>query len=133
VLLSGLDRQPERPWDVGELEPCDPGAVNELDAAVLLEEMWRCAVPLPEEDETVTAELLAPYSRTFPGLSAAVGPQISADALADAVALLPPRLRLGLVAASRPADLLAIVGWTAGELDAAPSPKPVCHRELWLD
>ena len=35
VLLSGLGRQPERPWDVGELEPCHPGAVGELDAAVL--------------------------------------------------------------------------------------------------
>jgi hypothetical protein len=42
VLLSGLKRQPERPWDVGELEPFDPAAVDELDAAVLLEQMWRC-------------------------------------------------------------------------------------------
>lgn len=59
MLPSGLERQTERRWDVGELEPCDLAAVGELGAAVLLEKMWRCSVPVPEEDEAVTAELLA--------------------------------------------------------------------------
>ena len=28
VLVSGLRGEPERPWDSGELWPCEPGAVN---------------------------------------------------------------------------------------------------------
>ena len=133
VLLSGLNGQPERPWDVGEREPCDPAAVSELDPAVQLEEMWRCSVPVPEEDEAETAKLLAPHSRAFPGLAAAAGPQISLDDLAGAMASLPPPLRLGLVAASRPADVPAVVGWT-GALNYHATPAPLaCVLRSWED
>jgi Transposase len=62
VLLSGLEGQPERPWDVGELEPFDPAAVDELDAAVLLEQMWRRSVPDPEEDQTITRTAGSPLA-----------------------------------------------------------------------
>jgi Domain of unknown function (DUF4253) len=133
VLLSGLKGQPERPWDVGELEPCVPGSVDDLDAAALLEEMWDSAVPIPEEDEAADAELLAPYSRAFPGLSASAGPQIGADNVAGAMASLPPPLRLGLVAASRPADVPAITGWMgAGNYIDTPSPLASVLRS-WED
>ena len=136
VLLSGLRRQPERPWDSGELEPCDPGTIGELDAAVLLEEMWDGGVPFPEkheEDEAATAELLAPYSRAFPGLSGSAGPQIGADDVAGAVASLPAPLRMGLVAASRPADVPAIVGWM-GAVNYIATPAPLaCVLRSWED
>lgn len=133
VLLSGFRRQPERPWDVGELEPCDPDAVGELDAAALLEDMWRIAIPKPEEDETVTAKLLAPFSRAFPGLAAAAGPQTSAADVASAVALLPSPMRLGLVAASRPADVPAIVGWTGAINYYATAAPLACVLRSWED
>jgi hypothetical protein len=133
VLLSGFRWQPERPWDVGELEPCDLGAVGELDAAVLLEDMWRSAVPVPEEDGTVTAKLLAPHSRAFPGLVEVVGPEIGVDDLASASTLLTPSLRLGLMAASRPADVPAIVGWT-GAINYYATPAPLaCVLRSWED
>jgi hypothetical protein len=92
---------------VGELEPRDPGAVGELDAAVLLEEMWRLALPVPGIDDAEVADLLGPYSRAFPGLSEPTGPQTGVDDLADAVALLPPPLRLGLVGVRLPGRVLA--------------------------
>ena len=133
VLLSGLERQPKRPWDVGELEPFDLAAVDELDAAVLLEQMWRWSVPEPEEDETLTAELLAPHSRTFPGLAAGAGPRISADDLARAVASLPQPLLLGLVVASRPADVLAVVGWDGAINYHGTSAPLACVLRSWED
>ena len=133
VLLSGFSWQPERPWDVGELEPCDPGAVGELDAAEVLEDMWRSAVPRPVEDEAVTAKLLAPHSRAFPGLAAAAGPPISAADLAGTAALLPSPLRLGLVAASRPADVPAIVGWTGASNYYAMAAPLACVLRSWED
>jgi hypothetical protein len=133
VLLSGLERQSERPWDIGELEPCDPGVADELDAAVLLEDMWDSAVPLPGEDEGRTAELLAPYSRAFPGLSAAAGPQIGADDVAGAVGSLPAPLRLGLVAASRPADVPATVGWMGAVNYIATPARLACVLRSWED
>lgn len=133
VLLSGLEGHPERPWDVGELEPFDPAAVDELDAAVLLEQMWRCSVPEPEEDQAITAELLAPHPRTFPGLAAGTGPRISADDIAGVVASLPQPLRLGLVAASLPADVLAVVGWTGAINYHATSAPLACVLRSWED
>jgi hypothetical protein len=133
VLLSGFKWQPERPWDVGELEPCDPGAVGELDAAMLLEEMWRSAIPKPEEDEAVTAKLLAPYSRAFPGLAVAVGLETTTTDVASAVTLLPSPVRLGLVAASRPADVPAIVGWTGAINYYATAAPLACVLRSWED
>lgn len=73
VLLSGLERQPGRPWDVG-----------------------------------------------------------AAD-LAGAVASLPPPLRLGLVAASRSADVPTVVGWT-GAANYLPTPALLsCVLRSWED
>ena len=134
VLLSGLEGHPERPWDVGELEPFDPAAVNELDAAVLLEQMWRCSVPEPEEDQAITAELLAPHPRTFPGLAAGTGPRISAD---DG---LPASWRRCLSRSgwawwrrARPADVLAVVGWTGAINYHATSAPLACVLRSWED
>jgi hypothetical protein len=133
VLLSGLEGQPGRPWDAGELTPCDPGAVDELDATALLEGMWDEVVPAPEEDEDETAELLAPFSRSFPGLSAPAGQLISADDRDAAVASLPGALRLGLVAASRPADVPAIVGWQGSQNHGATPAALSCVLRSWED
>jgi Domain of unknown function (DUF4253) len=127
VLLSGLEGQPERPWDSGELWPCEPGAVDGLDPAAVLREMWQASVPVPEEDEAETAALLAPYSRAFPGLATADGPRAGPGDRRNAVALLAslaaPR-RLGLVAARRAADVPAIVGWQ-GAVNYCPTPAPL--------
>lgn len=111
VLLSGLAGQTERPWDIGELSPCDPGEVDRLEAPVVLEEMWRFSVPDPAEDDAETAEVLDPLSRAFPGLAPAMELMIGTKERRQAASSLPSPLRLGLIAASRPADALAVVGW----------------------
>jgi hypothetical protein len=127
VLLSGLRGEPERPWDNGELWPCEPGAVDSLDPAAVLRDMWQGSAPVPEEDEAEAAGLLGPYAGAFPGLAAADGPPIGAEGRRNAVALLAsltaPR-RLGLVAAPRAADVPATVGWD-GAVNYYPTPAPL--------
>ena len=68
-------------------------------------------MPVTEEDEAWTEEVLAPFSRSFPGLAAASAGRAGADQLAEAVASLAGPLRIGLVAAGRPADALVAAGW----------------------
>jgi hypothetical protein len=111
LLLSDLGGQPGRPWESGELGPPNPDALAGLDIRTLLPELWDWQVPDPEEDDEYTAEILGPYSRTFPGLAPASSGQADADRLAAAVDSLDGPLRVGLVLAGRPADTLVNMGW----------------------
>ena len=111
LLLSGLRGQSDRPWESGELGPPASGALAGLEVPALLRDGWDMHVPDPEEDEQETAELLAPFSRSFPGLAPAASGLASLAGLEEAVASLTEPMRIGLVVASRPADTLVSIGW----------------------
>jgi hypothetical protein len=120
ILLSGTGGDPQdtrRPWDDGEFDP--PPDVTELermDAATVLREMWDGTAceggeedEEEEEDEGVVA-MRAPFSRQFPGLAPAEDTPLGQDRIQNVLTSLRPA-RLGLVPASRPADVLPLIGW----------------------
>jgi hypothetical protein len=111
LLLSGLRGQSDRPWESGELGPPAFGAVSGLEVPALLRDGWDRHVPDPEDDDQETAELLAPFSRSFPGMAPAASVLASPAGLEQAVASLDEPMRIGLVVASRPADTLVSIGW----------------------
>jgi Domain of unknown function (DUF4253) len=125
LLLSGLPGQPERPWDSGELSPRHRSILDGMDAAAVLREMWDDHVPVPEEDDAETAELLAPYSRSFPGMAPPTDRPIGPDELSNTVYSLQEPMRPGLVAADRPADALLGVGWRGGAANYHGTPAPL--------
>ncbi len=53
------------------LGPSAFDALAGLEAPVLLRDGWDMCVPDPAEDQERTAKLLAPFSRSFPGLAPA--------------------------------------------------------------
>lgn len=122
ILLSGMGGDPQdtgRPWDNGELgPPPDVTELERMDAATVLREMWDGTAyeddeedwEEEEEDEGVVA-MRAPFSRQFPGLAPAEGISLSQGQIQDVLTSLPPA-RLGLVPASRPADVLPLIGWS---------------------
>lgn len=122
ILLSGLGgdaRDTRRPWDDGEFDaPADITQLERMDAASVLREMWDGTAyeddeydwDEEEEDEEMVA-MRAPFSRQFPGLAAAEGTSLSQDEIQQVLTSLRPA-RLGLVPASRPADVLPSIGWS---------------------
>jgi hypothetical protein len=122
----------ERPWDNAEFGTTDLGRMESLDPAQLLADWWEMGLPDPEEDEEQTAELLRPFSRTFPGLAPREDHPSADDELRDCLLALPEG-RLGLVVASRPADVLAVLGWRgAGNYGQSPEEMSVVLRS-WED
>jgi hypothetical protein len=86
VLLSGIEGDPERPWNTQEFrDPDDLTGLDDLDAAELLREDWLHQTTeyddYDEEDEEYQdddfarsiAEQVAPFSRRQPGVSPAPG------------------------------------------------------------
>ena len=133
LLLSGLRGERDRPWESGELEPPALGALAGLEAPAVLREGWDRHVPDPEEDQQETAELLAPFARSFPGLAPATTGLADPAGLEAAVASLESPLRIGLVLASRPADALVSIGWDgAANYHATAAPLTVILRS-WED
>lgn len=100
----------DRPWGSGELAPVPLAGVDALQAAVVLAGGWADSlVPLGEDPYV---ELLRPFGAAFPGLAAPLrreGPPafVPADAV-DRWGL----TRLGLVRCGRPADAVALIGWS---------------------
>jgi Domain of unknown function (DUF4253) len=122
ILLSGLGgdaQDTRRPWDNGEFDaPADVAQLERMDAASVLREMWDSTAyegddedwDEEEEDEEMVA-MRAPFSRQFPGLASAEDTSLSQDQIQNVLTSLRPA-RLGLVPASRPADVLPLIGWS---------------------
>jgi hypothetical protein len=88
----------------------DPGSSSDAgahDAGSVLAGFWSEAIPADDEDEGL--EQLAPFKKAFPGLA----PASQATGDSDAAEHVARELkgRLGLVAVTRPADALAVLGW----------------------
>ncbi|MEV0732191.1 DUF4253 domain-containing protein [Polymorphospora sp. NPDC050346] len=117
LLLEGLsDRDPDRPWRSGELDPdpaTDPAA---HDVDTVLAQWWRGVLPVEGEGAQGRA-VVAPFGDTWPGLAAPGSPREDPDECATEFArflvldswLTAPRI--GLVPSTRGADTLADLGW----------------------
>jgi hypothetical protein len=114
-----------RPWQSGEFFPDDLAKADAVTPAAQLAEWWSSHTHL--DDETLTdgertrhAAIYEPYGDQWPGLAPAgewLGtPDDHAAGMAAALISHQPAHRLGLIAANRGADALAVVGW-AGPLN----------------
>jgi hypothetical protein len=118
----------ERPWDNAEFDVADLSRMEQLDPAEVLADWWAMSLPDPHEDEEETAELLWPFSRTFPGLAPGEDSPLADDELREGLRALPEG-RFGLIATARPADVLAVLGWQgASNYDQAPDELSVVLR-----
>lgn len=112
ILLAYLDggAGEGRPWDSGELDDrATLPEVDRLDPAGVLAQSWADSLD-PDDDSPEQAQTVAPFSFRFPGLALRQNDQLSRAVLDRAVRTLPAA-RIGLVPASRPADVLALVGY----------------------
>ena len=128
LMLHSLEGESGRPWEVGEFSPADEADVDALDPAQVLETGWHdCVVPIDNPWPPGTGPL-APFGSRFPGL-APPGPE--SDALP---VVLPPggRARIGLVSCRRPADAVALVGWT-GAVNVRPAAEISAVLRSWED
>jgi hypothetical protein len=115
ILLSFLrDGHEGRPWDEGELYlRCDLAEVDQLDAATVLAQCWAGRAPTRREFEREPeffAHCFPPFGLQFPGLAPGQDHALTEAELARALSWFAPA-RIGLVPASRPADVLALVGY----------------------
>lgn len=110
--LAGLEAKGKlRPWDTDEFYiPYGVAEIDRLDAAGVLAPHWWVDGP-PEWE-------LEP----FPGLAPAEDRQLPQDQIQEALGALRPA-RLGLAAASRPADVLPLIGWSG--TDRFPESSPI--------
>jgi hypothetical protein len=138
VLLDDLRGGGGRPWDTGEfIRAADPNP-DRYDPDVVFRQQWNASVPISllpaeeraeltaslplldgqeeqaweedEEESSMFLETVAPWGLRFPGL--ALPERGSGDATRyDEAVLGTPPARVGLVAADRPADIPAVVGW----------------------
>lgn len=123
IELDSSDEDLGLPPDGGEflaLEPEDPREADRLDAGAVLENLWRGSV-WADEDDPEAMQRWAPFTLPWPGL-AAPGPapltpaerQHALDVVLPRIRAahrLAPQARIALVAAGRPADVLAVIGW----------------------
>lgn len=110
VLLGGLDDDPNRPWNSGEFCPSDPRRAVQFDAGAELSQAWSASVTGDEEEDEEVLAPLHPFGKTFPGLASqpTLLNQVKSDG--DVLDQIRGR-RVALVAAERPADVIAAVGW----------------------
>src|SRR5262245_3156323 len=110
-----------RPWEEGEFEDGnDLASVDGVDAASVLAENWDLKVPVPDERDGEAAEMIAPFGWDFPGLARGQDQALSDRELERALGWFKSA-RIGLVPASRPADVLAAIGLNDVNRDADPA------------
>ena len=119
-LLAGLNETTARPWDAGEFsDPADISRLAQMDSAELLAGLWRDEFEAEDDDTGEDADedldeefaaMIAPFSSRFPGLAPASDQALPATAIEAALGALPAA-RVGLAVASRPADVLSLIGW----------------------
>jgi hypothetical protein len=132
-LLSGLDGGTVRPWDNGEFsEPQDTAGIDGMDVARLLAGWW-WDVPDEEyeQDEELRA-MLGPFGPRFPGLAPAIDQELDPELIRRALCQYTRDARIGLVPASRPADVLPCLGWD-GSCNSRTSAEIAAVLRSWED
>jgi Domain of unknown function (DUF4253) len=138
-LLAGLDDTATRPWDSGEFEPlADTAELDHIDAADVLKERWdgeMYEVDDPGQPKTGnswrTSRLRSRRSRASSPAWPASGQQLDPGHLSDGLGSLPAG-RIRLVPATRPADVLPLIGWMASDQFADVLPVAAVLRS-WED
>jgi hypothetical protein len=109
--------------------------LEELAGEVILEARWQGNLPseAEEADYPDFAARRAPFARSFPGLALAVSTGLGPERLGEVLVSLPAA-RIGLVAASRPADVLAKAGWSTFDdyLEYASLPQGPVSPAAWI-
>jgi hypothetical protein len=106
LALDSLDDGNDaRPWSDGELDPGSSSAPDVHSTRDVLAKWWSDVVPEGDEEGL---EALAPFNEEFPGQAPGVG---SGEGDRVAFGDLEISGRLGLVAVTRPADIVATIGW----------------------
>jgi len=124
-LLAGPDEETCHPWEEGDFgeDPADITQLDHMDAAALLAELWdgkTHEVGIAEDDEHASVRGyveagIAPFSRQFPGLAPSSGEQPLDPGQLGGVLGSLPAARIGLAPATRPADVLPLMGWLASD------------------
>lgn len=135
-VLWSLQGVPMRsPQKAEQFEP-PPGLaeIDGIDGGAVVAQLWeeKAVDDGDEESAEWTDDMVAPFSRDFPGLAASVAEQRPASELTAVLDALPP-LHLCLAAADRPGDFLTAVGWGTTEAwwEALPSLSAVLRS--WED
>jgi hypothetical protein len=100
--------------------PVDVADIGRLSATAILARLWE---EKAEDGDALFISQYQPFSGQFPGLAARAEEQLTRDDTVRALDSVPPA-HICLAAASRPADLLAVIGWNIS--DAWDSALPVC-------
>lgn len=116
VLLVQADAIEEpagdEPPELGFYCAADVGLLSQMSAEAILAGAWNDA----DDDDPYLAAQRDPFGPRFPGLAPAQTASLPAGRLEQAVSALPEAY-LGLVAAARPADVPATVGWSVFGVD----------------
>lgn len=108
LALHGLYDGSGRPWANGELSPVSEADIDAIDLGAVLEDGWRGSlVPIRNPWPPGTGPL-APFGSDFPGLA----PLQHFYGEQPVVSGPGGRAHLGLVSCRRPADAIALAGWT---------------------
>ena len=100
----------------------DVSLIESMSAQTVLEAAWDMGEAFLDP---YLAEERAPFGAAFPGLAPAEGTRLAESTLRAAVTAEGPAF-LGLVAARRPADIPAAVGWSVFGSDAPWTPQARC-------
>jgi hypothetical protein len=125
VLLSGVGQVSQGSITgetLGFFGAQDVSLLDSVSAQAVLAEGWYMGEAYLDPD--LAAER-APFGAQFPGLSPAEQTRLPEAALLEAVIAEGPAF-LGLVAAGRPADVPAVVGWSVFGSDSPFSPQARC-------
>lgn len=136
LLVPGTFGNPDVPWTAGDVIPESVAEIDRCDAAEFMRAEWDewAAEEEGEEDIGYDFEDLEPFGRTCPGLAAPGASAHAPDDVADWCAgeFDDGKARIGLVAAARSADTLAIIGWQGPINHHPPSPLSAMLRS-WED
>jgi hypothetical protein len=111
IQVDGRPGKLRDPLNLSETE--DPREADGLDVGALLEETWRDG--RPDEADPGWIEMRAPFIWGFPGLAPPEHTPLTPAEREHALDVVTQEARIGLIAASRPADVLPVIGW--GGLD----------------
>lgn len=105
-------------WDdFGFWFPADVSLLQTMSADDVLAAGWYVSRDDWEDESEYLVQARAPFGREFPGLAPAGDTPLPASVL-DLAVTVQSTAHLGLVAASRPADVPAVVGWSVFGVDS---------------
>lgn len=113
LVLEPLTPADRSWWNDGELDPTaarQPDEIGDIDVQAELAAWWAADMPSQADfadEELGIADALAPFDLTFPGMA----PDRPADELPPDVHVEVQGSYVGLVAVTRPADAIAVIGW----------------------